>query len=97
MNPGSIGGKDSADRYGSKATGWMTLTGISRAAAGHLFQETSINNKAAYAFIKNAYQAVVEKAPGGASPQLTIQQCVIDNSYDAGVLEQEDLYRLPTA
>jgi len=30
---------------------------------GIYFRKTSINNKLQYAFIKNAYQAVVEKAP----------------------------------
>jgi hypothetical protein len=54
---------------------------------GIYFRNTSTNNKLQYAFIKNAYQAVVvEGPPAGASPQLTMQQCVIDNSYDAGIL-----------
>lgn len=54
---------------------------------GIYFRETSTNNHLSYAVLKNAYQAVV--AIGGASggsASVVLNQCVIDNSYDAGIL-----------
>jgi hypothetical protein len=40
-----------------------------------------------YAEIKNAYQAVVASgSPLSSPPQLTLDQCIIDNSYDAGIM-----------
>jgi hypothetical protein len=40
-----------------------------------------------FAVIKNAYQAVVATSPSvNANPKLILQQCIIDNAYDAGVL-----------
>ncbi|HEY4209028.1 MAG TPA: hypothetical protein VGM31_19520 [Puia sp.] len=54
---------------------------------GIYFRPTSKANSVTYAVIKNAYQAIVATgAPAGAPPQLTLNQCIIDNSYDAGVL-----------
>ena len=54
---------------------------------GIYFRETSINNLLQFAIIKNAYQAVVAESPSSnASPKLVMNQCIVDNSYDAGVL-----------
>ncbi|MEY2916571.1 MAG: hypothetical protein RIS73_285, partial [Bacteroidota bacterium] len=54
---------------------------------GIYFRGNSKNNVLKYAIIKNAYQAVVTTGPSvNANPKLIIQQCVIDNAYDAGVL-----------
>jgi len=54
---------------------------------GIYFRQTSKGNQLQYVFIKNAYQAVVSEGPfSGGSPQLSMEQCVVDNSYDAGIL-----------
>jgi hypothetical protein len=54
---------------------------------GIYFRNTSINNNLQFAVIRNAYQGVVAEGPSlNASPKLVLNQCVIDNSYDAGIL-----------
>jgi len=54
---------------------------------GIYFRQTSTGSTLQYAVIKNAYQAVVVEGPfSGGMPQLTMEQCIIDNSYDAGIL-----------
>lgn len=54
---------------------------------GIYFRRTSTGNKLQYAVIKNANQAVVVEGPSaGSFPQLSMEQCIIDNSYDAGIL-----------
>jgi hypothetical protein len=54
---------------------------------GIYFRETSSNNHLSYAVIRNAYQAVVAQAPPvGNQAKLILDQCIIDNSYDAGIL-----------
>lgn len=54
---------------------------------GIYFRETSSNNHLSYAVIRNAYQAVVSQSPpAGAQPRLKLDQCIIDNSSDAGIL-----------
>lgn len=54
---------------------------------GIYFRGASVNNNLQFAVIKNAYQAVVAEAPSGnASPKVVLDQCIIDNSYDAGIL-----------
>ena len=54
---------------------------------GIYFRETSSGNHLQYAVIRGAYQAVVvQAAPVGATPGVLLEQCVIDNSYDAGIL-----------
>jgi hypothetical protein len=54
---------------------------------GIYFRQTSKGNRLQYAVIKNAYQAVVVEGPStGNFPQLSMEQCIIDNSYDAGIL-----------
>jgi hypothetical protein len=54
---------------------------------GIYFRNTSINNNLQFAVIKNAYQGVVAEGPSlNAAPKLILNQCIIDNSYDAGIL-----------
>ena len=54
---------------------------------GIYFRQTSKASSMEYAEIKNAYQAVVASgSPLSSPPQLTLDQCIIDNSYDAGIM-----------
>jgi hypothetical protein len=54
---------------------------------GIYFRGNSKNNVLKFAIIKNAYQAVVATGPSiNANPKLILQQCIIDNAYDAGIL-----------
>jgi hypothetical protein len=54
---------------------------------GIYFRGNSKNNLLKFAVIKNAYQAVVATGPSvNANPKLVLQQCIIDNAYDAGIL-----------
>jgi hypothetical protein len=54
---------------------------------GIYFRGASANNSLQYAVIKNAYQAIVTGSPpAGPIPKLVLSQCIIDNSYDAGIL-----------
>ncbi|MEP6748072.1 MAG: choice-of-anchor Q domain-containing protein [Bacteroidota bacterium] len=53
---------------------------------GIYFRGTSKNNVLQYAVIANAYQGVVVQQPSvNASPKLVLNECIIDNIYDAGV------------
>ncbi len=54
---------------------------------GIFFTATSRNNAIHYAVIKNAYQGIVTQlpAPNGRA-KLTLNECIIDNIYDAGIL-----------
>jgi hypothetical protein len=54
---------------------------------GIYFRDASVNNSLQFAVIKNAYQAVVAEMPAtNANPKLVLNQCIVDNSYDAGIL-----------
>ena len=54
---------------------------------GIYFRTTSKDNVLNYAVIKNAYQAIAVENPSPiAGSKLTLNQCVIDNSYDAGII-----------
>ena len=54
---------------------------------GIYFRGSSRNNILHFTTIKNAYQAIVAEQPSGtAKPKITMQQCIIDNAYDAGIL-----------
>lgn len=56
---------------------------------GIYFRATSKNNIFNYAVIKNAYQAIaVQDAASNANPKLVLNQCVIDNAYDAGIIAE---------
>ncbi|MFL5740814.1 MAG: choice-of-anchor Q domain-containing protein [Flavisolibacter sp.] len=50
---------------------------------GLIFTSSSKNNLISFAIIKNAYQAVVAAGPG---VQLTLNETIIDNAWDAGIL-----------
>ena len=54
---------------------------------GIFFRTSSKDNVLNYAVIKNAYQAIAlqDLAPN-ANPKLTLNECVIDNAYDAGII-----------
>jgi hypothetical protein len=52
---------------------------------GIIFTRSSRGNTMTYAVVKNAYQGIVIDGPT-ASTQLTMDQCIIDNAYDAGLL-----------
>jgi hypothetical protein len=52
---------------------------------GLIFTSASRNNSLSWALIRNAYQGIVIEGP--ASPtQLSLDGCIIDNAYDAGLL-----------
>ena len=54
---------------------------------GMYFRESSRDNILNYAVIKNAYQSIAAEGPSvNANPKLILNQCVIDNSYDAGII-----------
>ena len=54
---------------------------------GVYFRETTMNNSLKHVVIKNAYQGIVIQSPAGdAGTALKMEQCIIDNCYDAGIL-----------
>ncbi len=54
---------------------------------GIFFRATSKDNIFNYAVIKNAYQAVAVVDPTlNANPKLVLNECIIDNAYDAALL-----------
>ncbi len=54
---------------------------------GIYFSPASRDNVLEFAFINNAYQAVVALGPStDANPKITLNECVINNGYDAGIL-----------
>jgi hypothetical protein len=54
---------------------------------GLIFSTTSKNNSIAYGVIRNAYQGVTVVDPAHtANPKLVLEQTIIDNAYDAGLL-----------
>ena len=54
---------------------------------GIYFRGNSKNNLLKFAIIKNAYQAIVATGPSvNANPKIILQQTIIDNAYDAGIL-----------
>jgi hypothetical protein len=54
---------------------------------GIYFRDKSHDNQMDYAVIKNAYQGVIATQPSiNANPKVTLNQCIIDNIYDAGIL-----------
>jgi hypothetical protein len=57
---------------------------------GIIFQSTSSGNDLKYAVIQDAYQSVVVQAPpAGTTPKVLLEQCIINNSYDAGILGEQ--------
>lgn len=54
---------------------------------GIYFSETSRDNLLKYVTVRNAYQGlVVEKPAANGSPKVRLEECIIDNCYDAGIL-----------
>src|SRR2546423_14274809 len=54
---------------------------------GIFFRTASKNNVISYAVIKNAYQALALQDPSpNANPKVILNQCIIDNAYDAGIV-----------
>jgi hypothetical protein len=54
---------------------------------GIFFQPNSKDNVFNYAVIKNAYQAIGLTDPSpNANPKIILNECVIDNAYDAGII-----------
>ncbi|HVZ58012.1 MAG TPA: choice-of-anchor Q domain-containing protein [Chitinophagaceae bacterium] len=82
------GGKDSADRvyfrgdrlddpYRDYPAAWP----------GIYFRSASQQNRLDYAVIRNAYQALALQEPATpTTPVLELNQCLIDNAYDAGII-----------
>ncbi|WP_018617365.1 hypothetical protein [Segetibacter koreensis] len=62
--------------YRDLPAGWPGIT----------FTTSSINNVLTYVIIKNAYQGIVTQSSVGDSPKITLNQCIIDNIYDAGIV-----------
>lgn len=54
---------------------------------GIYFTETSYDNVMSYAVIRNAYQSIGVIGPSvNANPKLVLNECIIDNSFDAGII-----------
>jgi len=82
------GAKDTADRvyfrgdrldepYNDFPAGWP----------GIFFRSGSKDNVFNYAVIKNAYQAIaLQDLPPNTNPKLTLNECIIDNAYDYGIV-----------
>lgn len=57
---------------------------------GIYFAPSSKDNVFEFAVIDNAYQAVVALGPSpDANPKLILNECIINNSYDAGILTEQ--------
>lgn len=52
---------------------------------GIYFTASSMNNVLTYAIIKNAYQGIITESSVTINPKITLNQCIIDNIYDAGI------------
>jgi hypothetical protein len=54
---------------------------------GIYFMSSSQDNVLNYAVIKNAYQAIAAQDPApNANPKVTMNECIVDNAYDAGII-----------
>jgi hypothetical protein len=54
---------------------------------GIYFRGSSKDNQFNYAVIKNAFQALAVQDPSpNANPKIVLNQCIIDNAYDAGII-----------
>ena len=53
---------------------------------GIYFTGSSINNVLTYAIIKNAYQGIIAGPANNFNTKITLNQCIIDNIYDAGII-----------
>lgn len=65
------------DPYRNYPAGWP----------GIYFRGESKDNVLNYSIIKNAYQGIVADKPSiNANPKLTLNECIVDNCFDAGIL-----------
>jgi len=82
------GEKDSADRVyflGDRLDD--PYRGYPASWPGLFFGDDSKDNVLNYAVINNAFQAVAVTNPSStANPKLSLNQCIIDNAYDAGII-----------
>ena len=54
---------------------------------GIFFRSTAKDNVFNYAVVKNAYQAIaLQNMPSNANPKLVLNESIIDNGYDAGII-----------
>ncbi|MGZ8542146.1 MAG: hypothetical protein ACXWV6_15955, partial [Chitinophagaceae bacterium] len=53
---------------------------------GIYFRADSKDNMLNYAVIKNSFQSIATEGLSLSGPKVTLNQCVIDNSYDAGII-----------
>jgi len=53
---------------------------------GIFFTPSSTDNVLNYVTIRNAYQGIITGGGAGTAPKITLNQCIIDNIYDAGIL-----------
>ena len=54
---------------------------------GIYFREPSTENLLRHVIVRNAYQGVISEKPSAAAgPKLKLEECIIDNCYDAGIL-----------
>ena len=53
---------------------------------GLIFTASSRNNNISYAVIKNAYQGIVSVGPATSGTKLNLNETIIDNAYDIGLL-----------
>ncbi|GEO10926.1 choice-of-anchor Q domain-containing protein [Segetibacter aerophilus] len=53
---------------------------------GIFFSESSTNNVLNYAVIRNAYQGIISILGISTVPKIILNQCIIDNVYDAGIV-----------
>lgn len=54
---------------------------------GIFFTSASMDNILNYAVLRNAYQAIALQDPApNTNPKLTLNECIIDNVYDAGII-----------
>ena len=60
---------------------------------GIVFRQSSKGNQLLFTVIENAYQGVVLVGESGdANPKLTLDNCIIDNIYDAGILSTQSSF-----
>lgn len=82
------GGKDTIDRVyfrGDRLD--EPYKDFPAAWPGIYFRADSKDNVLNYAVIKNSFQSIAAEGPSAnGNPKITLNQCVIDNSYDAGII-----------
>jgi hypothetical protein len=80
--------KDTADRvYFTGDRLDEPYAGYPASWPGIYFGTTSSDNVLNYAVIRNSYQSVAVLDPSiNANPKLVMNECIIDNSYDAGII-----------